>query len=41
MNNQSVLRYPGGKTRAVKIIEKTINENFDINKFDNLITPFF
>jgi len=41
MNNQYVLRYPGGKTRAIKILDKIINENFNINKFDNFISPFF
>ena len=41
MNNQSVLRYPGGKTRAIKILDKIINENFNINKFDNFVSPFF
>ena len=41
MQNQSVLRYPGGKTRAVKILDKILNDNFEINKFDTLISPFF
>ena len=41
MNNRSPLRYPGGKTRACKIIESEINKLVDINSFDNLISPFF
>ena len=39
--NISPLRYPGGKTRACKILETIMNEHFDINDFDNLISPFF
>lgn len=41
MNNQSPLRYPGGKSRACKIIDKIILEHFDLNNFDNLVSPFF
>jgi DNA adenine methylase len=41
MTNKSPLRYPGGKTRACKIIDKIIFEYFDINNFDTLISPFF
>ena len=37
----SPLRYPGGKTRACKIIETVILEHFDINCFDTLVSPFF
>jgi DNA adenine methylase len=40
-NNISPLRYPGGKTRACKIIDKIINKNFNLNLFDTLISPFF
>ena len=39
--NVSPLRYPGGKTRACKIIEKVIAEHFDIASFDTIISPFF
>ena len=40
MNNKSPLRYPGGKTRACKILDSTINQFFDIKKFDTIISPF-
>jgi DNA adenine methylase len=39
--NVSPLRYPGGKTRACKIINNIIVENFNINNFNTLISPFF
>jgi DNA adenine methylase len=41
INNVSPLRYPGGKTRACKILDKILNENFDIKSFDNIVSPFF
>ena len=41
MNNKSPLRYPGGKTRACKILDEIINDNFDLKKFDTLVSPFF
>jgi DNA adenine methylase len=41
LNNISPLRYPGGKTKARKIIEKILLEHFNINDFDTLISPFF
>jgi DNA adenine methylase len=41
VNNKSPLRYPGGKTRACKILDKIVNEYFDIKKFDIIISPFF
>jgi len=40
LNNISPLRYPGGKTRACKIIDTVITENFDITQFDTLCSPF-
>lgn len=40
-NNISPLRYPGGKTRACKIIEHAILQHFDITCFDTIISPFF
>jgi DNA adenine methylase len=40
-NNVSPLRYPGGKTRACKIIDETILEHFDVTLFDTLCSPFF
>jgi DNA adenine methylase len=39
--NISPLRYPGGKTRACKILDKIVNENFDLSKFDTIVSPFF
>ena len=39
--NTSPLRYPGGKTRACKIIDNTIMQYFDISAFDTLVSPFF
>jgi DNA adenine methylase len=39
--NISPLRYPGGKTRACKIIDEIIIKYFDINYFDILMSPFF
>jgi DNA adenine methylase len=41
MNNISPLRYPGGKTRACKILDKIMIENFNIKEFQNIISPFF
>lgn len=38
-HNKSPLRYPGGKTRAVKILEKILLENFGSCK--TLVSPFF
>ena len=40
-NNISPLRYPGGKTRACKLLDKILKDNFDITKFKNIISPFF
>ena len=41
MNNKSPLRYPGGKTRACKIIEDELLKYTDINTFDAIVSPFF
>jgi len=41
MNNKSPLRYPGGKTRACKILDEIINKYFDISTFKVIISPFF
>jgi DNA adenine methylase len=40
-NNVSPLRYPGGKTRACKIIDNIIYKYFKLEIFDNLVSPFF
>ena len=39
-NNVSPLRYPGGKTRACKVIDDTIQKYFTIESFDHLVSPF-
>jgi len=42
MTNVSPLRYPGGKTRACKILDKIIDERgIDLTTYDFLISPFF
>jgi DNA adenine methylase len=40
-NNTSPLRYPGGKTRACKVLDIILRKHFDISKFDNILSPFF
>ena len=40
-NNISPLRYPGGKTRACKIIDNIICQYFNLENFDTLLSPFF
>ena len=39
--NKSPLRYPGGKTRACKILDEIVSQHFDISAFDRIISPFF
>jgi DNA adenine methylase len=39
--NISPLRYPGGKTRACKIIDDIMLQYFDITSFDTILSPFF
>lgn len=41
MNNKSPLRYPGGKSRACKIIDNILNNNYDPIEYTTLISPFF
>ena len=41
MNNKSPLRYPGGKTRACKKLEVILNKKYNIDNFNNVISPFF
>ena len=41
MQNKSPLRYPGGKTRACKVLEALVTEHFDLNEFTTLVSPFF
>ena len=40
MKNVSPLRYPGGKTRACKILDEIIQEYYDITLFDSIVSPF-
>lgn len=40
-NNKSPLRYPGGKTRACKILDENISKYFTLNNFDTILSPFF
>lgn len=39
--NQSPLRYPGGKSKACKILNDILSQNFDISKYEYIISPFF
>ena len=41
MNNKSPLRYPGGKTRACKVLDGVLNEHFDLPSFNHIASPFF
>jgi DNA adenine methylase len=41
MNNKSPLRYPGGKTRACKILDIILNDNFKLINYKNIVSPFF
>jgi len=36
----SPLRYPGGKSKAIKIIEDIIIDNFDLKNISTIISPF-
>lgn len=40
LNNKSPLRYPGGKTRACKKLEEILLENYDISKYNEIVSPF-
>ena len=39
-NNKSPLRYPGGKTRACKILDKIFKQNFNLEEITTLMSPF-
>ena len=41
IKNKSPLRYSGGKTRTCKILDKILDEHFNITDFTNLVFPFF
>jgi len=39
--NVSPLRYPGGKTRACKVLDEVIAQYFNVRAFDTVVSPFF
>jgi DNA adenine methylase len=39
--NKSPLRYPGGKTRACNPLQKIVEDNFNLNNFNTIVSPFF
>ena len=41
MNNKSPLRYPGGKTRACKLLDPIVTKYFDVKKISTVFSPFF
>jgi DNA adenine methylase len=41
LKNKSPLRYPGGKTRACKVIHKILSDHFALKTFKTIISPFF
>jgi DNA adenine methylase len=41
IKNVSPLRYPGGKTRACKPLNDILQQHFDMDKYDTVISPFF
>lgn len=42
-NNKSPLRYPGGKTRACRVLDDVLNDHFDMSsgRFRTIVSPFF
>jgi len=41
IKNVSPLRYPGGKTRACEKLNNIIKQNFIMNNYNTLLSPFF
>lgn len=41
MTNKSPLRYPGGKTRACKILDEILCKYLEIDNFVSIVSPFF
>lgn len=39
--NQSPLRYPGGKTRACKLLFEIVNNHFSLENTEAVVSPFF
>lgn len=40
-NNKSPLRYPGGKTRACRVLDEILKSYFNIENVTTLVSPFF
>ena len=40
LKNKSPLRYPGGKTRACKLLDQIFANNFNHENFDTIVSPF-
>ncbi len=40
-DNKSPLRYPGGKTRACKVLNNIFKEHFDVSNIKTIVSPFF
>lgn len=41
ITNISPLRYPGGKTRACKVLLEILSAHFQTDQYDTLVSPFF
>ena len=41
IKNKSPLRYPGGKTRACKVLNEIVSQHFDMTNIKNIVSPFF
>jgi len=41
IKNKSPLRYPGGKTRACKVLNTILTDNFKPSDFSVIVSPFF
>ena len=41
MDNISPLRYPGGKTRARKVLAQIVCDHFDMVQVEDIVSPFF
>ena len=41
IKNKSPLRYPGGKTRACKVLDQIISNHLKISNIKNIVSPFF
>ena len=39
-NNKSPLRYPGGKTRACKVLDAILTDHFKPSDFTTIVSPF-